>query len=164
MKTAGKGKHNISRECSVLCTRKTCGGTRLHPPELTSHILVMTVAPHVHREYRHVRPWRKLLGGVSLSPRGTGQIFRFPGKRIGNVSPPFRQRPDRQRTSILLLFVSNPTRPHPNMRTVLSVLLQTETSRKEDTILRSNCYHCTLSCIVIVVMIECIELNKQSNC
>jgi hypothetical protein len=106
VKTAGKGKHNISRECSVLCTRKTCGGTRLHPPELTSHVLVMTVAPHVHREYRHVRPWRKLLGGVSLSPRGTGQIFRFPGKRIGNVSPPFRQRPDRQRTALLLLFVS----------------------------------------------------------
>ena len=87
-------------------------------------VLVMTVAPHVHREYRHVRPWRKLLGGVSLSPRGTGQIFLFVGKRIGNVSPPFCQRPDRQRTSILLLFVSNPTRRHRHLRTVLPVLLQ----------------------------------------
>ena len=46
--------------------------------------------------------------GVSLSPRGTPRIFRFAGKRTGNVSPPFRQRPDRQRTAILLLFVSNP--------------------------------------------------------
>ena len=31
----------------------------------------------------------------------------------------------------------------------------------EDKMLRSNCLHCILSCIVIVVMIE---LNKQSNC
>ena len=67
--------------------------------------------------------------GVSLSPRGTRQIFRFVGKRAGNVSPPFRQRPDRQRTAILLLFVSNPTRRHRHLRTVLPVLLQTETSR-----------------------------------
>ena len=38
---------------------------------------------------------------------------------------------DRQlRTAILLLFVSNPTRRHRHMRTVLSVLLQLETSRK----------------------------------
>ena len=65
-------------------------------------------APHVHRQYGHVRPWRKSLGGVSLSSRGTCTLFRFAGKRTGNVSPPFRQRPDRQRTAILLLFVSNP--------------------------------------------------------
>ena len=49
------------------------------------------------------------------------------GKRTGNVSSPFPQRPDRQRTAILLLFVSNPT--HRHLRTVLPVLLQTETSR-----------------------------------
>ena len=42
----------------------------------------------------------------------------------------FPQRPDRQRTAaILLLFVSNPTRRHRHLRTVLPVLLQTETSR-----------------------------------
>ena len=51
-------------------------------------------APHVHRQYGHVRPWRKSLGGVSLSSRGTRRIFRFAGKRTENVSPPFRQRPD----------------------------------------------------------------------
>jgi hypothetical protein len=28
----------------------------------------VTVAPYVHRQYGHVRPWRKSLGGVSLSP------------------------------------------------------------------------------------------------
>ena len=44
---------------------------------------------------------------------------------LGNA-PPFRQRLDRQRTAILLLFVSNPTRRHRHLRTVL---LQTETSR-----------------------------------
>ena len=64
-----------------------------------------------------------------LSPRGTRRIFRFAGKRTGNVSPPFRQRPGRQRTAILLLFVSNPNRRHRHLRTVLPVLLQTETSR-----------------------------------
>jgi hypothetical protein len=64
-----------------------------------------------------------------LSPRGTRRIFRFVGKRTGNVSPPFRHRSDRQRTAILLLFVSNPTRRHRHLRTVLPVLLQTETSR-----------------------------------
>jgi len=68
-------------------------------------------------------------GGVSLSPRGTRRIFRFAGKRTGNVSPSLRQRPDRQWTAILLLFVSNPTRRHRHLRTVLPVLLQTETSR-----------------------------------
>jgi hypothetical protein len=67
-------------------------------------------APHVHRQYGHVRPWRKSLGGVSLSPRGTHRIFRFAGKRTGNVSPPFRQR---QRTAILLLPKFNPTTPTP---------------------------------------------------
>ena len=80
-------------------------------------------APHVHRQYGHVRPWRKSLGGVSLSSRGTRRIFRFAGKRTGNVSPPFRQRPDGQRTAILLLFVSNSTRRHRHLRTVLAVLL-----------------------------------------
>jgi hypothetical protein len=74
-------------------------------------VLVMAAAPHVHRQYGHVRPWRKSLGGVS---------------------PPFRQR---QRTAILLLFVSNPTRQHRHLRTVLHVLLQTETSKNEDKIL-----------------------------
>ena len=68
-------------------------------------------------------------GGISLSPRGTRRIFRFAGKRNGNVSPPFRQRPDRQRTAILLLFISNPARRHRHLRTGLPVLLQTETSR-----------------------------------
>jgi hypothetical protein len=63
--------------------------------------------------------------------------FKFAGKRTGNVSPPFRQRPDRQRTAILLLLVSNPTRRHRHLRTALPVLLQTETSRNEDTILRT---------------------------
>ena len=66
-------------------------------------------APHVHR--------------------GTRRIFRFAGKCTGTVSPPFRQRPGRQRTAILLLFVSNPNRRHRHLRTVLPVLLQTETSR-----------------------------------
>ena len=89
----------------------------------------MTEAPHVHRQYGHVPSWRKSLGGVSLSPRGTRRIFCFAGKRTGNVSPPFPQRPDRQRTAILLLFVSNPIRRHRHLRTVLPVLLQTETSR-----------------------------------
>ena len=68
-------------------------------------------------------------GGVSLSPRGTRRIFRFAGKRTGNASPPFRQRPDRQRTAILLLFVSNPTQRHRHLRTGLPVLLQMETPR-----------------------------------
>ena len=57
------------------------------------------------------------------------RIVRFAGKRTGNVSPPFRQRPDRQRTAILLLFISNPARRHRHLRTGLPVLLQTETSR-----------------------------------
>ena len=92
-------------------------------------VLVMTAALHVHRQYGHVPPWRKSLSDISLSPRGTRRIFRFAGKRTGNVSPPFRQRPDRQRTAILLLFISNPTRRHRYLRTVLPVLLQTETSR-----------------------------------
>ena len=48
---------------------------------------------------------------------------------LGNVSPPFPERPDRQRTAILLVLVSNPTRRHRHLRTVLPVLLQTETSR-----------------------------------
>ena len=86
-------------------------------------------APHVHRQYGHVRSWQKSLGGISPSSRGTRRIFRFARKRIGNVSPPFRQRPDRQRTIILLMFVSNPTRRHRHLRTILPVLLQTETSR-----------------------------------
>ena len=73
-------------------------------------------AAHVHRQYGHMRPWRKSLGGVSLSPRGTRRIFRFAGIRTGNVSPPFCQRHDRQRTTILLLFVSNPTRRHRHLR------------------------------------------------
>ena len=60
----------------------------------------------------HVRSWRKSLGGVSLSPLGIRRIFRFAGKRTGNVSQPFRQR---QRTAILLLFVSNPTRRHRHL-------------------------------------------------
>jgi hypothetical protein len=47
----------------------------------------------------------KSLGGVSLSPRENRRIFRFTGKLTGSVSSPFRQRPDRQRTAILLLFV-----------------------------------------------------------
>ena len=76
-------------------------------------------AAHVHRHYGHVRPWRKSLDGASLCPRGTRRIFRFAGKCTGNLSPPFRQRPDRQRTVILLLVVSNPIRRHRHLRTVL---------------------------------------------
>jgi hypothetical protein len=60
---------------------------------------------------------------------GPAEYFDLAGKRTGNVSPPFRQCPDVQRTAILLLFVSNPTRRHRHLRTVLPVLLQTETSR-----------------------------------
>jgi hypothetical protein len=101
-----------------------------------AYMSVLMMAPHVHHQYGHVRPWRKSLGGVSLSPRGIRRIYRFAGKRTGNVSPPFRQR---QRTVILLLFVSIPTRRHRHLQTVLPVLLQTETSRNEDKILRSNC-------------------------
>jgi hypothetical protein len=93
--------------------------------------IVMAATPHVHRQYGHVWPRRKSLCGVSLSPRGTRRIVRFGGKRTGNVSPPFRQPPDRQRTAILLLFVSKPTRRHRHLRTVLPVLLQTETSRNK---------------------------------
>jgi hypothetical protein len=37
----------------------------------------VTVAPYVHRQYGHVRPWRKSLVGVSLSPRGTRRIHHF---------------------------------------------------------------------------------------
>ena len=39
-------------------------------------VLVMTMTPHVHREYEHVRPWRRLLGGASLSPLvGPANLF-----------------------------------------------------------------------------------------
>jgi hypothetical protein len=107
-----------------------------HDIAYMSVLVMAAAAPHVHRQYGHVRPWRKSLGGVSLSPRGIRRICKFAGKRTGNVSPPFRQR---QRTAILLLFVSNPTRRYRHLRTVLPVLLQTETSRNEDKILRSNC-------------------------
>ena len=76
----------------------------------------------------------------------TGWRFTFPSwdppnlsirwethrKRITAVSPS-------QRTVILLLFVSNPTRRLRHLQTVLPVLLQTETSMNEDKILRSNC-------------------------
>jgi hypothetical protein len=42
--------------------------------------LVMTVASHVHREYEHVRPWRKSLGGVSPSTLvGSVELFDPPG-------------------------------------------------------------------------------------
>ena len=58
---------------------------------------------------------------------------------LGNVSPPFRQRPDRQRTAILLLFISNPT--HRHLRTVLPVLLQTETSRNGAAGHRERLFH-----------------------
>ena len=40
-------------------------------------VLLMKVAPHVHRHFGYVPPWRKSLGGVSLSPRETHRIFRF---------------------------------------------------------------------------------------
>ena len=71
----------------------------------------------------HAKGGGRVGGGISLSPRGTRRSFRFAGKRTGHVSPPFRQRPDRQRTAILLLFISNPTRRHRYLQTVLSVLL-----------------------------------------
>jgi hypothetical protein len=51
--------------------------------EIPAHVGVR--APHVHRQYGHVRPRRKSLGGVSLPPRGIRRIFRFAGKRTGNV-------------------------------------------------------------------------------
>ena len=75
-------------------------------------LLMMAAAPHVHRQYRHVRPWRKSLGGVSLSTPGIRRICPFAGKCTGNVSPTLRQR---QRAAILLLFVSNPTRRHRHL-------------------------------------------------
>jgi hypothetical protein len=71
----------------------------------------------------------EVTGWRYTSPRGTRRIFRFAEKCTGNVSPPFRHRPDRQRTAILLLFVSNPTQRHRLLRTVLPVLLQKETPR-----------------------------------
>ena len=47
-----------------------------------------------------------------------------------NVSPLFRQLPDRQlRTAILLLFVSNPTRRHRHLHGIVCIL-QLEKSRK----------------------------------
>ena len=94
-------------------------------PRLRMSVLVMTVTPHIHRQYGHVLPWRKPLGDASLSPLGIRRISCFAGKRTGNISPPCPQRDDRQRTVILLLFVSNPTRRHRHLRTVLPVLLQT---------------------------------------
>ena len=52
---------------------------------------------------------------------------------LGNAPEAYHRRfasvLDRQRTAILLLFVSNPTRRHRHLRTVLPVLLQMETSR-----------------------------------
>jgi hypothetical protein len=50
------------------------------------YVLMMAAAPHVHRQYGHVRPWRKSLGGVSLSPRGIRRICRFAGKRTAWIS------------------------------------------------------------------------------
>jgi hypothetical protein len=49
------------------------------------YVLMMAAAPHVHRQYGRVRPWRKSLGGVSLSPRGIRRMCRFAGKRTGNL-------------------------------------------------------------------------------
>jgi hypothetical protein len=55
--------------------------------------LVMTVAPRIHRQYEHVSPWWKSLGGVSLSPRGIRRFFliRWEAhrKRITAVSSTF---------------------------------------------------------------------------
>jgi hypothetical protein len=84
----------------------------------------MSAPPHVHRQYGHVRPWRKSLGGVSLSPRVIRRNCRFAGKRIGNVSPPFRQR-QTNRNATTVRLKPNPTTPTP----ALPVLLQKETSR-----------------------------------
>jgi hypothetical protein len=83
----------------------------------------MSAPPHVHRQYGHVRPWRKSLGGVSLSPRGIRRNCRFAGKRIGNVSPSFRQR-QTNRNATTVRLKPNPTTPTP----ALPVLLQKETS------------------------------------
>ena len=61
-----------------------------------------------------------------------GWRFTFPSgdsqnllDSLGNVSPPFRQRPGRHRIPILLLFNSNPAQRHRHIRTELPVLLQT---------------------------------------
>ena len=62
---------------SVLVKTATVVVLDIHDDSLTARIsvLVMMVAPHVHRQYGHVPPWRKSMGGISLSPRGTCQIF-----------------------------------------------------------------------------------------
>ena len=68
-------------------------------------VLMMVAALHVHRQYGHVRLWRKSLGGVSLSPRGIRQICRFAPethrKRITAVSP---TSTDRNTTTVRLFF------------------------------------------------------------
>ena len=62
----------------------------------------------------------------SLDPPNFSIRWEAHRKHIAAVSP--TSCPDRQRTAILLLFVSNPTRRHRHLWTVLPVLLQTETS------------------------------------
>ena len=45
-------------------------------------------APHVHRQYGHVRPQRKLLGGVSLPRVGTVECF----DSLGNALKTYHRR------------------------------------------------------------------------
>ena len=91
-------------------------------------------APHVHRQYGYVRPWWKSLGGVSLPLVGPYEFF----DSLGNAPETYHRCFDNVNgpqyyTTVRLK--SNPTTLTP----ALPVLLQTETSRKEDTILRFNC-------------------------
>ena len=89
-------------------------------------------------------------------PRVGPRMFRFAGKRTGSVSPPFRQCPDRQRTAMLLLFVSNPPddtdicglyclyyfkRRHRGMKLadIVKDFSTVDLKGNEDKILRSNC-------------------------
>ena len=62
---------------SVLVMKAAVVVLDIHDDSLTAgmSVLVMTVAPYVHRQYGHVPPWRKSLGGVSPSPRGTRRFF-----------------------------------------------------------------------------------------
>jgi hypothetical protein len=51
-------------------------------------VLMMTVTPHVHRQYGHVPPWRKSLGGVSLPLVGPAGFF----DSLGNAPETYHRR------------------------------------------------------------------------
>ena len=127
---AGAGGGRRTRGTPIhlsLSTRQWWWGSGY--PRLRMSALVMTVAPRIHRQYEHVSPWWKSLGGVSLSPRGIRRFFliRWEAhrKRITAVSSTSLSSTDCNTTTDRL--ESNPTTATP--ATVLPVLLQTETSR-----------------------------------